>query len=294
MKKECAHTRKSLPKYLRGHLFKLEQLRIERHLRSCVVCYSQYDALKRAAETRQYLKDITPPEGVVQIVKEGVSGLGSLKKILYRPLWVVGIVLVVAVIAYYAHKPRQQDVELESIVKSSPTSTAPVALAKAPATPAVRPAVAAPTVSAQPAEPLRVASAVVEPLAISITIDSDKASMRRINGIMAGHGKLRKFKFTDTVREISGSLTKKELLTFFNRVSSFGKVSYNQKRFKSLPSVQQVPFVVKLTIEQKAPEEKTPVAPPAQKPVEAVAPVTPKPAPISPKPTTAPTASPAQ
>jgi hypothetical protein len=288
MKKECAHTRKALPKYLRGHLFKLEQLRIERHLRSCVVCYSQYDALKRAAETRQYLKDITPPEGVVQIVKEGVSGLGSLKKILYRPLWIAGLVLVVAVIAYYVHKPRQQDVELESIVKTAPSSTASAAPPKAPATPAARPAVAAPMVSAQPAEPVRVAPALVEPLAISITIDSDKASMRRINGIMAGHGQLRKFKFTDTVREISGSLTTKELLTFFNRVSQFGKVSYNQKRFKSLPSAQQIPFVMKLTVEQKAPEGNTPVALPAQKTVEAVAP-----APASPQPATAPTPSPA-
>jgi hypothetical protein len=292
MKKECTHTRKALPKYLRGHLFKLEQLRIERHLRSCVVCYSQYDALKRAAETRQYLKDITPPEGVVQIVKESVSGLGHLKKLLYRPLWVAGIVLLAGGIAYYAHKPRQLDVELDSIVKTASTNTVSPDAAKAPAQSEARPVVAAPSV--QPVAPTSAAPPIIDPLAISITIDSDKASIRRLNGIMAGHGKLRKFKFTDTVREISGSLTTKELLTFFNRISSFGKVRYNQKLFRSLPSAQPIPFVAKLTIEQKASEEKTPVAQPAQKPVEAVAPGTPEPAATLPKPTTAPTTSPAQ
>jgi hypothetical protein len=296
MKKECAHTRKSLPKYLRGHLFKLEQLRIERHLRSCVVCYSQYDALKRAAETKQYLKDITPPEGVVQIVKESVSGLGNLKKLLYRPLWIAGIVLLVAAIAYYVHKPRQQDVELENIVKTSPTGTASTVPAKAPAQPAAHPVVAEPTTNVQPVAPVSVAPLIVDPLAISITIDDDKASLRRINGIMAGHGTLRKFKFTDTVREISGSLTTKEMRTFFNRVSSFGKVSYNQKRFKSLPSAHQIPFVVKLTIEPKAPEASAPVAQPAQKPIEAVAPPVPTPVPAQeqPKPVAAPTPSPAR
>ena len=87
MKKDCAYTRKSLRKYLHGHLFKPEQIRVERHLRSCVMCYTEYQALKQAAETKQYLKDITPPEGIVQRVQAGVSGLAKLKKILYRPLW---------------------------------------------------------------------------------------------------------------------------------------------------------------------------------------------------------------
>jgi predicted anti-sigma-YlaC factor YlaD len=40
MKKDCAYTRKSLRKYLHGHLFKPEQIRVERHLRSCVMCYT--------------------------------------------------------------------------------------------------------------------------------------------------------------------------------------------------------------------------------------------------------------
>lgn len=275
MRKECAHVRKTLPKYLRGHLFKLEQLRIERHLRSCVVCYSQYDALKRADETRQYLKDITPPEGMVQIVKEGVSGLGKLKKILYRPLWIAGIVLCVAVVVYYLHKPRELDVELESIVKTAPVSTAPAAPAPAPA----------PVVSAaQPAAPVPVAAHVMEPLQILITTENDKAAVRRINEVMQGHGQLRKFKFTDTVREISGNLSAKELLTFFTRIEPAGKVSYSRKRFEAFPSTQEIPFVIKLAVEPKAPEVKTPSAQ-TRKPIEAAAP--------APPPITAPTPSPA-
>lgn len=254
MKKECAQVRKALPNYLRGHLFKLEQLRIERHLRSCVVCYSQYDALKRAAETRQYLKDITPPEGVVQRMKEGVSGLAKLKKLIYRPLWIAGIVVAAAVVYHYAMTPRKLDVELDRIVKTAPSSTAPAVPAPAPLTP----------VAAQPVAPVHAAARVMEPLLVSITTENDKAAIRRINEVMREHGRLRKFKFTDTVRDVSGNLTAKELLTFFNRIGSAGKVSYSRKRFESFPSAQPIPFVMRLTVMPKAP---------AQKPV-ATAPVT--------------------
>jgi hypothetical protein len=259
MKKECSHTRKALPKYLRGHLFKLEQIRIERHLRSCVVCYSQYETLKRADETRKFLKDITPPEGVVQIVKEGVSGLGMLKKILYRPLWILSIVIVVAVLYYVLSKPRQLDMEIDKIVKTAPSRTAQSA--PAPPPPITRPATVAPPL-VQPAEP------VTDPLLVVITADNEKAAIRRINAIMGGHGQLRKYKFTDMVREISGSLTSKELLTFFNRIDSVGKVSYSRKRLEAFPSAQPIPFVMRLTVVQKAPEEQTPPAQPLKEPVE--------------------------
>ena len=286
MKKECAHTRKSLPKYLHGHLFKLEQVRIERHLKSCVVCYSEYQALKRADETRKYLKDITPPEGVVQRMKEGVTGLAKLKKLLYRPLWVAGIVIVAAIVYYYVSRPRQLDVELESIAKTAPSSTAPTTH-----TPA---ASAVPPVVVQPSAPVHVTAHELEPLAVSITTENDKTAIRRINAVMAGHGQLRKYKFTDKVREISGSLTTKELRIFFNQIESVGKVTYNRKRFESFPSAQPIPFVVKLTIVTRAPEEKEPpvqpvkkareaepppFAQPAQKPVEAAVPSPPVTAP---------------
>jgi hypothetical protein len=267
MKKECAQVRKALPNYLRGHLFKLEQLRIERHLRSCVVCYSQYDALKRADETRQYLKDITPPEGVVQRMKEGVFGLAKLKKLIYRPLWIAGIIAAAAIVYYYVITPRKLDVELDRIIKTAPSSTAAVP-APVPLTPVARPA------AAPPVAPAHAATRVMEPLLVSVTTEDDKAAIRRINQVMREHGRLRKFKFTDTVRDISGNLTAKELLTFFNRIGSVGKVSYSRKRFESFPSAQPIPFVMKLTVEPKARTEKAPSAQPAQKPVEAAAPVT--------------------
>jgi hypothetical protein len=261
MKKECAHTRKALPNYLRGHLFKLEQVRIERHLRSCVVCYSQYEALKRADETRKFLKDITPPEGVVQIVKEGVSGLAKLKKILYRPLWILSIVIVVAVVYYFLSKPRQLDTEIDNILKTTPSRTAQTP--PAPPPPISRSAPVVPPV-VQPA-----AVPVMDPLLVVITTDDDKAAVRRINDIMRGHGQLRKYKFTDMVREISGNLTVKELLTFFNRIdSSVGKVSYSRKRLEAFPSAQPIPFVMRLTIVQKAPEAHTPPEQPLKEPVE--------------------------
>jgi predicted anti-sigma-YlaC factor YlaD len=38
MKKECIYTRKSLRKYLSGHVFALQKIRIERHLKSCAIC----------------------------------------------------------------------------------------------------------------------------------------------------------------------------------------------------------------------------------------------------------------
>ena len=44
-KKECERTRKSLPKYLQGHLFKLQERRVERHLKACAVCTSELQSL---------------------------------------------------------------------------------------------------------------------------------------------------------------------------------------------------------------------------------------------------------
>jgi hypothetical protein len=249
MKKECAYTRKALPNYLRGHLFKLEQLRVERHLRSCVVCYSQYESLKHADETRKFLKDITPPEGVVQIVKDGVSGLGKLKTILYRPLWILGILVVLGAVYYFVTKPRQLDLEIDRIVQTAPSHTVQPSPVVSPQ-PAARPAAPVPAITESVAP-------VIEPLIVTITTSDDKTTIRRINEIMRGHGQLRKFKLTDTVREISGNLTVKELRTFFNRIESTGKVSYNRKRFEALPNVQPIPFVMKLIVVPRPPEEKT-------------------------------------
>jgi hypothetical protein len=99
---------------------------------------------------------------------------------------------------------------------------------------------------------------------------------------MRGYGELRNMRFSDTVREISGSLTSKELLTFFSLIESEGKISYRRKRLAKFPSAQPVPFVMNLKVAPQAAEKPLP----AERPV-----VTPAEAAVSSQPATAPTQS---
>jgi hypothetical protein len=284
MKKDCAYTRKSLRKYLHGHLFKPEQIRVERHLRSCVMCYTEYQALKQAAEAKQYLRDITPPEGIVQRVHAGVSGLAKLKKILYRPLWLAGIITVIVLAYLYVLAPPRRDLEIENLEKSgavgsSPSSTAPASPAEG-VSPS--PVTAQPTILRPPASQPDGAVRMLKPLPVTITVDNEKAAIRRINEVMRGSGELRKMRFSDTVREISGRLTSKELLTFFSLIESEGKISYSRKRLVAFPSAQPVPFVMNLKVAPQAAAKPSPTEQPVVAPAEATA---------SSQPTTAPTQS---
>lgn len=246
MKKDCAYTRKSLRKYLRGHLFKYEQVRIARHLNACPVCRSEFQALKKVADTKQLLKDITPPETLGQRLKLGVSVLSRLKLLLYRPLWVIVIIGAGGLIYVNIIAPGRHDIEIENIEKSLPPA-GPVA--SSPTVSAVLASAPVPTSTPQQhvGEPVRPAapSPSVDPLLITITPAGEDA-IRRINEVMRGHGELRKMRFSETVREISGSLTQKELLTFFARIEGAGKVNYSRKRFESLPSAEPVPFVIRM------------------------------------------------
>lgn len=284
MKKDCAYTRKSLRKYLHGHLFKPEQIRVERHLRSCVMCYTEYQALEQAAEAKQYLKDITPPEGIVQRVQAGVSGLPKLKKILYRPLWLAGIISVIVLAYIYVLAPPRRDLEIENLEKpgvvgSAPVSTAPASPAQGVLpSPVMAPATTVRPPASQPDEPVRM----LKPLPVTITVDNEEAAIRRINEVMRGHGELRKMRFSDTAREISGSLTSKELRTFFNLIKSEGKISYSRKRLAAFPSAQPVPFVMNLKVAPQAAEKPSPAEQPVVTPAEATA---------SSQPATAPTQS---
>ncbi len=266
VKKECAYTRKSLRKYLRGHLFKLEHIRIERHLKSCAVCSSEYQALKHAEETRKILKDITPPQGLVQRVKEGVSGLARLKKLVYRPLWIAAIIGGVALVYVNVIAPQRRDLEIENLEKSLPFKTP---IASAPTTtpvPAATQPVAAPSAEAPAgASKPAVATPAVEPLAITITPANEGGAIRRINEIIKGHNSLGKMKFSDSVREISGSLTAQELFTLFESIGPAGKATYNRKQFESFPAGKPVPFVMKLNnsaerLSSPAPIAKKPAA----------------------------------
>lgn len=273
MKKECAATRKSLRKYLHGHLFKLQKIRVERHLKTCVVCSSEYQALKQKSETRQILKDITPPEGLVQHLQEGASALAKLKKLLYRPLWLAAIVGIVVLVSINLAS-RRRDLEIENLEKSLPPSPAPMASiasaptvthAAMPAQPApVHPAVTPPSVH----RPVSEAPAVA-PLVITVTPENEQAAVQRINEAMREHGSLLKLQFSDTVREISGSLTGKEMLTFLSRIESAGKVTYSRKKSEFIQSTHPIPFIVKLKPASKiAAPPATQAAPKVYKPAE--------------------------
>jgi hypothetical protein len=243
MKTECEQTRKSFRKYLQGHLFKPEQLKIDRHLRKCAHCSSELQTLKRVAETRKYIKDITPPEGMVQKVKAGVSGLSRLRKLVYRPLWILAMAAAGTAVYLYALPSLLHDRDFDSIEAPVP----PAVVQPAP-TPPAAPQAAAQAARPEPSKPRQSPppSPAVNPLTVTITAENERAAMNRINSVMQGHALLRTMQFSDTVKEISGSLTAKELLTFFNRIESVGKVSYSSSRLESFPTAQPVPFVIRL------------------------------------------------
>jgi hypothetical protein len=103
-------------------------------------------------------------------------------------------------------------------------------------------------------EPAPALSPGIEPLMITISVDDEQTATRRINEVMRGHATLRSMRFSDTVKEISGSLTAKELLTFFNRIENAGKVNYSRTRLASFPAAAPVPFVMRLKTEQRPAE----------------------------------------
>jgi hypothetical protein len=264
MKKECERTRKMLPRYLHGHVFRSTRKRIEQHLGACVVCRSELDTLRRMDETRRMLQDISSPEGVTHRVKESFFAIAKLKKIIYRPLWLMVIAFAAAGTYYYAMMPRQLDLEIESIVRSAPDQHPPV-----PAAPAIEPKVETKMVSSittsvhstpalKPAAP-----AAVEPLTVSITPVNETSAIQRINEVMRGHGQLRKLKFGINDRVLSGTLTANELLTFFNRIEPVAKMNYNRKYFESFPSAQPIPFIMTLKSAPKAEDKPSPAVSPA-------------------------------
>ena len=287
MDKQCEYTRRSLRKYLHGHLFKTQKIRIDRHLNQCVVCRSEFEALKQSEETKMFLKDITPPESVAEQVRDSLSVLARLKKIVYRPLWIAAIALIIAAAIYYVITPRRLNIEIENIVRTTSSSTAPKTAVQ-PAVP-ISSTTAAPSAATQSLAQKPAPS--IEPFVVTITIEKNDESteIRQLNEIMQGHAQLRKNKFSDDVRELSGSLTSKELLILFDRIAETAKPTYSRKRLRSFPSEQQIPFVLKLKTVTRAavtpvPTEKTGQGL-TEQPVEAEVPV---------QPATAPTPSSAQ
>lgn len=275
LKKDCERTRKALPDLLRGHVFRITRYRIERHLKQCAICKSEFDALRHVEETSRLLKDIDPPEGVDHLVKEGVFALAKLKKIFYRPLWLAGIVLAVAGIYYYAMLPRQLDIEIENIMGTAPVVTSPTssvsletrttvakakaktkakAKAKAKAKTKTKVKTKAKTKRVQKHKPQPVSAPAVQPLAVSITPNNENSAIKRINRVMGEHGRLRNMKFSYVEQKLSGKMTAPELRTFFDRIREVSKVRYNRKVFKSFPVAQKIPFVLTLKAAPKAVE----------------------------------------
>lgn len=258
MNEECERTKKALPDYLRGHVFRITRNRIDRHLQTCVVCRSEFEALRHTEETRRILNYIDSPGGAARRLKEGVTAIAKLKKILYRPLWLAGIVLVAAGVAYYAMLPRQLDLEIESIVKTAPANTASV--------PGTEPSsgasvVTKPVVSVNEPVTQAVPAKAVAPLAVSI-VPGNESALQSINGVMSGHAALRKMKFSDTDRQVSGALTAQELLVFFDRMGEVAKVRYDRKHFRSFPAGQKIPFVLTLKAAPKSVEKHKPASHP--------------------------------
>jgi hypothetical protein len=192
--------------------------------------------------------------------------------------------LLVAGISYYAVLPRQIDLEIESIVKTSPATSAPVAAA-GPTREA--PVATEPAAAVQGSAQKPVSTRAAAPLAVSIVPLNETTAIQRINEVMSGQGELRNMKFSDTERQLSGALSAQELLTFFGRMGEVAKVRYDRKRFKSFPADQQVPFVLTLKAAALRTVEKPRPAPHSVQSVETRSPaVTAAPAPLATAPAT--------
>jgi len=90
--------------------------------------------------------------------------------------------------------------------------------------------------------------------------------MKLINDAMKEHALLKTMRFSDKVREISGSMTPDELTTFFSRIQSAGKITYKRSRLASAGS-ELLPFVMKLqTLAASQASVDMPAAKPAPKP----------------------------
>lgn len=250
MKKECERTRRMLRRYSRGHVFAPERKRIEQHLSACPHCATEYQSLKRVDETTQFLREITPVEGVAETVRMGVAKASGIRKVLYRPLWLITVIAFVVAGYFLVLVPSRERQEQEWRELSSP------AVPDASKGPAAPPPPAAAEAKKQPEPALQAAR---DPLAVTVTVDDEAAAMRSINDVMRGHGVLRTKRFSETVKEISGDLTAKELLTFFNRIAPYGRVSYSSRRLEEFSAALPLPFVIRL---RQAPRPAAPSAPP--------------------------------
>lgn len=248
MKKECDYTKRMLPRYLKGHLFLPQLKRIERHLAACAVCRSQFDALRRINETQEFLSYLAPQAGIAERVKVGAFRLIRLRKLFFRPAWLAAIVIAVVVLNVYVIRPLLHDPDLEKL--DAGPAVPPAAEVKTAPVP-----VPTPTPPATEPSPHAAAAPKNDPLVITIRLvkESEKAGIKMINDAMQEHALLNSMRFSDKIREISGSLTPDELMTFFSRIQGAGKIAYKRSRLAAARG-DMLPFVMKLQVVSEAPQ----------------------------------------
>jgi hypothetical protein len=265
MKKECSYTQRMLPRYLKGHLFRPQMRRIGLHLSGCPLCRSEHDALRHVAETREILRDIAPAEGTAGRMYRRVSYLSGLTRLLYHPLLLLLVLASAGAVYVFVITPLLYDVDLEKL------DAGPPAMVSAPApTVATLPSLTLPEPFSLPAA-APPAPAAANPLVITITVakEDEQPAIGILNDAMQEHASLRALRFSEKVREASGSLTADELYTFFDRIRSAGKISYKRSRLAP-GSGEMIPFVMRLRMsaaaKQQAPAQ--PVDKPADIPVD--------------------------
>ncbi|MHB8846780.1 MAG: hypothetical protein ACYC7L_18775, partial [Nitrospirota bacterium] len=104
-----------------------------------------------------------------------------------------------------------------------------------------------------------------DPLVITITLvkENEKAGIKMINDAMKEHALLNTMRFSEKVRELSGSLTPDELMIFFSRIGGAGKITYKRSRLAAARG-ELLPFVMKLQAVSAPPQ--TPADKPASGP----------------------------
>lgn len=271
MKKECAYTQGMLFRYLKGHLFRPQQTRVERHLASCPVCRSRSDALRQTDETLAFLRYLGPSEGIAGRVKAGFAGI---TRLFFRPLWLALVIAGALAVQHYVVTTLLHDPDLEKLDAGVPPQGAAKIESAAISAPTPTPAVpAAPEPKRQ--EEATAAAQKADPLVITITLEkeNEKAGMARINEAMKEHALLMNLRFSEKVREVNGRLTPDELYTFFGRIRETGKITYKRSRLTSAASGESLSFVLKLQTSAASPApprqpEERPAARPADKPAE--------------------------
>ena len=257
MKTECTYTRAKLQRHLRGHLFLLQQRRVERHLAACPVCSSEFDTVRRIDETQRILRAVEASDGLPSIGHAGTALLTALQRLLYRPLWSGLLIAALAVLYLFVIAPLLYDPDLERLDASLRTPPGEES-----AQPVSSPSpTAAPARPARAAEPAPTAAApTTDPLIVTITIEKEREQerVRQINAAMKDHAMLRTMQFGDGAREISGSLTGHELRTFFNRIADTGKISYRRSRLAAVGEGELLPFVLRLRTSASAPPPEPP------------------------------------